>query len=123
MLSQIISLRSKVAQLQSENARILTDGIVSDPGFVSFCKFRDVFENLFHVHLSDNMKMVLSTEKAKSSVVPEQLDNEKVPTEDASSPTSFTPHIKYQKLEFKVWDRRIKISISHSDTTLKTMSP
>ncbi|KAL1204964.1 Phospholipase SGR2 [Cardamine amara subsp. amara] len=63
---EVISLRSKVAQLQSENARILTD------------------------------------EKAKTSMVLEQLNNEKAPTEDANAPTSFTPDIKYQKLEFKV---------------------
>jgi hypothetical protein len=59
-------LRSKVAQLLSENARILSD------------------------------------EKAKTSVAPKELNNEKVQTEDADAPTSFTPFIKYQKLEFKV---------------------
>ncbi|EOA39604.1 hypothetical protein CARUB_v10008231mg [Capsella rubella] len=63
---EVNSLRSKVAQLQSENARILSD------------------------------------EKAKASVVPKQFNNEKAPTEDANTPTSFTPFIKYQKLEFKV---------------------
>ncbi|KAJ4881271.1 Phospholipase SGR2 [Raphanus sativus] len=57
---EVESLRSKVAQLQSENARI-TD------------------------------------EKNKTSMVPE-----KVPTKDATAPSSFTPYIKYQKLEFKV---------------------
>ncbi|CAL9216981.1 unnamed protein product [Arabidopsis halleri] len=56
---EVNSLRSKVAQLQSENARILSD------------------------------------EKAKAYVVRKQLNNEK-------APTSFTPFIKYQKLEFKV---------------------
>lgn len=66
--------------------------------------------------------MVLSTEKAKTSVVPEQLINEKAPSKDANAPTSFTPHIKYRKLEFKVWDLIIKISVSHSETTLKKMS-
>ncbi|KAG7593575.1 DDHD domain [Arabidopsis thaliana x Arabidopsis arenosa] len=63
---EVNSLRSKVAQLQSENARILSD------------------------------------EKAKAYVVPKQLNNEKARTEDAKKPTSFTPFIKYQKLEFKV---------------------
>ncbi|CAH8331332.1 unnamed protein product [Eruca vesicaria subsp. sativa] len=61
---EIKSLRSKVAQLQSENARILTD------------------------------------EKAKTSVMHKQHINEKALTKDG--PTSFTPYIKYQKLEFKV---------------------
>jgi hypothetical protein len=45
---------------------------------------------------------MLSTEKAKTSVAPKELNNEKVQTEDADAPTSFTPFIKYQKLEFKV---------------------
>ncbi|KAJ4916987.1 Phospholipase SGR2 [Raphanus sativus] len=64
---EIKSLRSKVAQLQSENARILTD------------------------------------EKAKAFVMPEQQHiNGKALTKDANGPTSFTPYIKYQKLEFKV---------------------
>ncbi|KAG7656080.1 Alpha/Beta hydrolase fold [Arabidopsis suecica] len=63
---EVNSLRSKVAQLLSENARILSD------------------------------------EKAKTSVAPKELNNEKVQTEDADAPTSFTPFIKYQKLEFKV---------------------
>lgn len=65
---------------------------------------------------------MLSTEKAKTSVVPEQLVNEKAPIEDANAPTSFTPYIKYRKLEFKVWDRRIKMSTSHLETTLKIIS-
>ena len=63
--------------------------------------------------------MVLSTEKAKASVLPELDINEKALTKDASGPTSFTPYIKYQKLEFKVWDRIIYLSISQADTTLK----
>lgn len=64
---EIKSLRSKVAQLQSENARILTD------------------------------------EKAKGFVMHEQQHiNGKALTKDANGPTSFTPYIKYQKLEFKV---------------------
>jgi len=63
--------------------------------------------------------MMLSTEKAKTSVAPKELNNEKVQTEDADAPTSFTPFIKYQKLEFKVWDCTIKIYKSHSETTLK----
>ena len=56
-------------------------------------------------------EMVLSTEKAKASVMPEQHINEKAVTKDANGPTSFTPYIKYQKLEFKVWDRIIYVSI------------
>ncbi|AAG27887.1 unknown protein [Arabidopsis thaliana] len=42
------------------------------------------------------------SKKAKTSVAPKELNNEKVQTEDADAPTSFTPFIKYQKLEFKV---------------------
>ncbi|KAH0854832.1 hypothetical protein HID58_037127 [Brassica napus] len=60
--NQVKLLRSKVAQLQSENARVLADGIW----------------------------------------LPELDINEKALTKDASGPTSFTPYIKYQKLEFKV---------------------
>ncbi|CAH8254434.1 unnamed protein product [Arabidopsis lyrata] len=63
---EVNSLRSKVAQLQSENARILSE------------------------------------EKAKAYVVPKQLNNEMASTKDANAPTSLTPFIKYQKLEFKV---------------------
>ncbi|CAH8360023.1 unnamed protein product [Eruca vesicaria subsp. sativa] len=62
---EVKSLRSKVAQLQSENARKID-------------------------------------EKAKTSVIPEQHINEKVPTKGATTPSSFTPYIKYRKLEFKV---------------------
>ena len=56
-------------------------------------------------------EMVLLKEKAKASVMPEQQINEKALTNDANGPTSFTPYIKYQKLEFKVWDRIIYVSI------------
>ncbi|KAJ0233122.1 Phospholipase SGR2 [Hirschfeldia incana] len=62
---EVKSLRSKVAQLQSENARI-TD------------------------------------EKNKTSMIPEQHINEKAPNKDSTAPSSFTPYIKYRKLEFKV---------------------
>uniref|UniRef100_A0A1J3HS01 Phospholipase SGR2 n=1 Tax=Noccaea caerulescens TaxID=107243 RepID=A0A1J3HS01_NOCCA len=50
---------------------------------------------------SENAR-ILTDEKAKTSVVPEQLINEKAPSKGANAPTSFTPHIKYRKLEFKV---------------------
>ncbi|CAN8313834.1 unnamed protein product [Cochlearia groenlandica] len=63
---EVKSLRSKVTELQSENARILAD------------------------------------EKAKTFVMPEQPISEKAPTNNANGPSSFTPHIKYRKLEFKV---------------------
>ena len=53
--------------------------------------------------------MVLSTEKTKTSMIPE-----KAPTKDATAPSSFTPYIKYRKLEFKVWDRVINIFLSLS---------
>ncbi|KAL0854612.1 hypothetical protein Bca101_059764 [Brassica carinata] len=57
---EVESLRSKVAQLQTEHARIID-------------------------------------EKNKTSMI-----HEKVPTKDATAHSSFTPYIKYRKLEFKV---------------------
>ncbi|ESQ33675.1 hypothetical protein EUTSA_v10006721mg [Eutrema salsugineum] len=50
---------------------------------------------------SENAR-ILTDGKAKTSVMPEQHINEKAPTKDPNAPSSFTPHIKYQKLEFKV---------------------
>ncbi|KAH0862962.1 hypothetical protein HID58_080173 [Brassica napus] len=39
----------------------------------------------------------ITDEKTKTSMIPE-----KAPTKDATAPSSFTPYIKYRKLEFKV---------------------
>ncbi|CAA7061232.1 unnamed protein product [Microthlaspi erraticum] len=50
---------------------------------------------------SENAR-ILTDEKDMTSVVPEQLINEKAPSKGANAPTSYTPHIKYRKLEFKV---------------------
>ena len=61
--------------------------------------------------------MVLSTEKTKTSMIPE-----KAPTKDATAPSSFTPYIKYRKLEFKVWDRILNIFQSHSNHNAKSVS-
>ncbi|CAG7897535.1 unnamed protein product [Brassica rapa] len=44
----------------------------------------------------------ITDEKTKTSLIPEQHINEKAPTKDATAPSSFTPYIKYRKLEFKV---------------------